>query len=223
MGTHKPRVAGYVRVSTQEQGVSGAGLDAQVDTIKRECKHRRWTLVGIYQDVASGSSRDRRPRLEAALAALAAGEVDTLMVSKLDRLSRSIADFGAIVEESRRGGWNVVIIDLGVDLKTPAGEMVASIMAVLAQWERRVISQRTRDALASRKRDGMKLGRPITLDPNTQGMILALRDSGSGLRAVATELNAKKIPTPQGGDLWHASSVRAILRRLDAEGARSVE
>lgn len=216
MGTRHSRVVGYVRVSTQEQGDSGAGLEAQIHAITRECEHRRWTLERICQDVASGSSRDHRPALRDALAMIAAGEADTLMVSKLDRLSRSVADFGAIIEDARRDGWNIVIIDLGVDLSTPAGEMVATIMAALAQWERRVISQRTRDALASRKREGVRLGRPVGVDPDTEGMILTLHRSGAGLRAIATALNAHGIPKPQGGATWRASSVRAILARLGA-------
>jgi len=216
MTTSPSRVVGYTRVSTQEQGESGAGLDAQVDAIERECRHRRWTLERICQDVASGSSRDRRPALGEALAMVSDGRADTLMVSKLDRLSRSVPDFGAIIDEARRGGWNLVIIDLGVDLSTPAGEMVANIMAALAQWERQVISQRTRDALASLRRDGVRLGRPVGIDPDTEGMILALYRSGLGLRAVATELNRHAISTAQGGSTWRASSVRAILSRLGA-------
>ncbi len=89
-------------------------------------------------------------------------------------------------------------------------------MAVLAQWERRVISQRTRDALAARKRGGMQLGRPIGTDADTEGMILTLRRTGMGLRALAGELNAHDIPTPQGGTEWRASSVRSVLVRLGA-------
>lgn len=216
MGTQPSRVVGYVRVSTQEQGDSGAGLDAQIDAIQRECAHRKWTLERICQDVASGSSRDKRPALAEAIDIIARGDADTLMVYKLDRLSRSVPDFGAIIDEARTGGWNLVIIDLGVDLSTPAGEMVANVMAALAQWERRVISQRTRDALASRKRDGMKLGRPVGIDPDTEGMILALSRSGLGLRAIATTLNGHAIPTPQGGTEWRASSIRAVLKRLGA-------
>jgi DNA invertase Pin-like site-specific DNA recombinase len=214
MDTRKAKVVGYARVSTQEQGDSGAGLDVQVSNIRRECKHRRWELVAVCQDVASGSSRDHRPALMEALAMIRDGGADTLMVYKLDRLSRSVADFGAIIEEARREHWNLIIIDLAIDLATPAGEMVASIMAVLAQWERRIISDRTRDALASRKRSGMKLGRPITLDPDTEAVILRLRASGQGLRGVARELERLSIPTPQGAAHWHASSVRAILGRL---------
>ncbi len=215
MGTSKRKVVGYVRVSTQEQGDSKAGLEAQIDAIQRECKHHRWELTGIHQDVASGSSREKRPHLAAAIADVTSGRADTLMVSKLDRLSRSVADFGAIIEEARAGGWTLVIIDLGVDLATPAGEMVASIMAVLAQWERRVISQRTIDALAARRRAGAILGRPVSTSPDIEGTIRVLRKSGLGLRGIARHLTDTGIPTAQGGTEWRASSVRSILTRMD--------
>ncbi len=216
MSTQPSRAVGYVRVSTNEQGESGAGLAAQINAIERECAHRGWTLEKMCQDVASGSSRDHRPQLSEALRMVAEGEADTLMVSKLDRLSRSVADFGAIIEQARSGRWNIVIIDLGVDLSTPAGEMVATIMAALAQWERRVISQRTRDALAARKRDGVRLGRPITLSPDVEGMIVAMSDAGASLGSIASTLNECRIPTAQGGAKWRASSVKSVMRRLSA-------
>lgn len=221
MGTEVSQVYGYVRVSTVEQEESGAGLDAQTDAIRREVKHRGWTLAHMFQDVASGKTLHRRPQLEAALAALDRGEAGTLMVYKLDRLSRSVVDFGSVMERAKAKGWNIVIIDLGVDLATPAGEMVATIMASLAQWERRVISQRTVDGLAAKKRAGVRLGRPSRLEPDTVAMIRTLRASGMGLRAIASELNRHKVPTSQlrEGGIWHASSVRAVLSRQGSAAA----
>jgi len=207
------RVVGYVRVSTTEQGQSGAGLDAQEDAIRREVERRGWELLHIYCDVASGKSRDKRPELAAALAEVAEGRAGTLMVYKLDRLSRSVVDFGTLVDEARSGGWNIVIVDLGVDLSTPAGELVASVMASLAQWERKVISQRTRDALESRRRAGVRLGRPVSIDPDTEAVIVKLREGGAGYRAIGTELTRLGITPPRGGQ-WYASTVKAVLDRL---------
>jgi DNA invertase Pin-like site-specific DNA recombinase len=207
-------VVGYVRVSTDMQGESGAGLDAQRFAIHEEVNRRSWDLLHVYEDVASGKSRDRRPSLNAALADVTEGRAGTLMVSKLDRLSRSVADFAALVDEARRGGWNIVVIDLGVDLSTPAGEMVATIMATLAQWERRMTSQRTTDALAARRRDGVLLGRPVSTDPQAEFLIRVLAGRGVGPSEIARELNAARIPTSQGGLCWRRSSVQAITRRL---------
>ena len=213
MGTRKTEVVGYVRVSTRDQGDSGAGLDAQRDAITRAVEYRGWNLLRIYEDVASGSSMDKRPQLAEALAAIERGEASTLVVAKLDRLSRSAVDFGTLLERATKGGWNVVILDLGVDLSTPAGEMVATVMAAVAQWERRQISQRTREGLAAKKRMGVKLGRPSRLTLDTLGTLRTLHASGMGYRAIATELNRLSVPTSQGGKRWHASTVKAILSK----------
>ena len=86
------------------------------------------------------------------------------MVAKLDRLSRSLLDFASLMEDARREGWALVILDLGVDTTTPSGEMIANVMATFAQFERRLIGQRTKDALAVKKREGVKLGRPVAVD-----------------------------------------------------------
>ena len=143
------RVVGYVRVSTEEQGQSGAGLAAQRRAIKAECERRGWQLVRIEEDVLSGRTLNR-PGLNSALEACRSGEVSGIVVAKLDRLSRSLVDFAGLLAEAQSKGFNVVALDLGVDLSTPAGEFLASVMASAAQWERRIIGQRTKDALAIR-------------------------------------------------------------------------
>ena len=213
MGTSHLPVVGYVRVSTQEQGESGAGLDAQREAILREVKHRGWNLLEICEDVASGKSMDRRPDLARAIQLIEDGSAGTLVVAKLDRLSRSTVDFGTLLERARTGGWNIIILDLGIDLQTPAGEMVATVMASIAQWERRTISQRTRDGLSAKKRAGVQLGRRSGLDDDTVASIRKMRECGMGLRAIATELERIGVPTSQGGARWHASTVRSILSR----------
>ncbi len=214
MGTQPSRVCGYVRVSTEQQDESGAGLAAQETAIRGEVTRRGWTLVHLYKDVASGKSLSKRPQLERAVAALEAGQVETLIVSKLDRLSRSVVDFGSLMERARASGWNLIVLDLGIDLTTPAGEMVATIMASLAQWERRIISDRTRDALATRKAAGVKLGRPSGLSDEVRATIALLRRQGMGYRAIAAQMEALAVPTAQGGERWHASSVKKILAAM---------
>ena len=86
----------------------------------------------------------RRPGLQRALGACRARDVDGIAVGKLDRLSRSLVDFAALLAEAQAGSWNLVALDLGVDLSTPSGEVLANIMASAAQWERRLIGIRTR-------------------------------------------------------------------------------
>jgi DNA invertase Pin-like site-specific DNA recombinase len=89
---------------------------------------------------------------------LEAGQADALVVAKLDRLSRSVGDFAGLMDLARRQGWALIALDLGVDTTTPAGEMMANVMASFAQFERRVIAQRTKDALAQAKARGVRLG-----------------------------------------------------------------
>lgn len=208
-------VVGYIRVSTEEQADSGAGLEAQRSAIKSECERRHWNLLRIYEDFASGKSLNGRHGLKEALALLDGGGAAALVVAKLDRLSRSLLDFAALMERARQRGWALVALDLGVDTTTPSGEMMANVLAVFAQFERRLIGQRTRDALAIKKAQGTRLGRPSQLPTATVRRIVGLRRRGKSLTDITDGLNADRVPTGQGGERWYPSSVRAVL--LSAE------
>lgn len=203
-------VVGYVRVSTAEQAESGPGLDAQRAVIEAECARRGLTLARVYCDAGlSGKSLDR-PALTEALAALDAGRAAALVVAKVDRLSRSVQDFAALLDGAGRRGWAVVALDLGVDMTTPSGEMLAHVIASVAQYERRLIGQRTRDALAVRRAAGVRLGRPRLLNPAVAARIRTARASGSTLQGVADELNAEGVPTATGRR-WTLGMVRKVL------------
>lgn len=204
-------VAGYIRVSTAEQADSGLGLGAQRAAIESECARRGWSLVHVFEDRgASGKSLKRRDGLTEALAAIDQGNAGTLMVSKLDRLSRSLLDFAALMADAQAKGWNLVAMDLGIDLSTPSGEFMAGVMASAAQWERRIIGQRTRDALALKRAQGVKLGRPPTLPANVVREIVKRHESGSGWSEIARQLDADGIATAQGGRRWYPATVRAV-------------
>src|SRR4051794_80967 len=115
------RVLGYVRVSTEEQLISGAGIAAQRDAILKEAQSRGWEHVTIVEDVGSG--RDlKRPGVQAALEVLENGEASALVVAKLDRVSRSMLDFADIMQRAQRQGWALIALDCAVDTTTPAGE-----------------------------------------------------------------------------------------------------
>lgn len=206
------RVVGYIRVSTEEQGQRGAGLEAQRRAIRAECERRGWQLVRIEQDVLSGRSMNR-PGLLSALEACRSGGVSGIVVAKLDRLSRSLVDFAGLLAEAQAKGFNVVALDLGVDLSTPAGEFLASVMASAAQWERRIIGQRTKDALAVKKAEGVRLGRPPLPADAISRRVRSMRKRGLTLQAIADRLNAEQVPTLRGGASWRPSSVRAVLQR----------
>jgi len=207
------QAVGYVRVSTSEQADSGLGLQAQRSSIRAEAQRRGWTLVGIEEDAgASGKSLVGRAGLEAALALVEAGDAEALIVAKLDRLSRSLLDFAALMAQSQKRGWALVAMDLGVDTSSPAGEFLANVLASAAQWERRIISQRTKDALAVKRAQGVQLGRPRVLGAAVVERIEDLRRSGLSLQAIADELNRGQVPTAHSGRQWYASTVRSVLR-----------
>lgn len=207
------RIVGYVRVSSQEQADSGAGLEAQRAAITEEAQRRGWELVNIYEDAgSSGSTRNGRPGLEQALAAVESVDAAAVIVSKLDRLSRSTKDFADLMDRSQRKGWNLVALDVGVDTTTPQGEFFATVLAGMAQWERRIISQRTKDALAVKKAQGVKLGNPTLgkSPPRVRRRIRAARTRGDSYAKIAAALNRDAVPTSQGGSQWWPASVRAV-------------
>lgn len=223
------RVVGYVRVSTDRQDESGLGLGAQKAAIEAEAKHKGWVVVTILEDAESGKSMKRRPGLEAAMALVEAGGAEALVVAKLDRLSRSTVDFGNLLERAKNNNWKLVAIDMGLDMLSPNGELVAGILMNIAQWERRTIGARTKDALSVKRANGEHLGRASAVPDKVIARIKRERAAGGSLAAIAAALNEDCVPTSQGrphrlrvgGDLhevagvsqWHASTVRAVLNR----------
>lgn len=210
-------VVGYVRVSTGEQLDSGAGLEAQRRAIRDECQRRGWILAAIHEDVASGKAINGRPGLKAAVAALDGRHAAALVVAKLDRLSRSLLDFAALMERARKARWALVALDIGVDTTTPSGEMMANVLAVFAQFERRLIGQRTREALAVKRLQGVRLGRPPTLPSAVVSEIRRARRRGHTYAAIAARLNKRAVPTAHGGREWRVSTIQTVLRRVTAQ------
>jgi DNA invertase Pin-like site-specific DNA recombinase len=210
------RVIGYLRVSTEEQKDSGAGIAAQREAILAECRRRGWHLVEMVEDAGYSAKDLKRPGVQLALDVLRRGEADALVVAKLDRLSRSMLDFSGVMATASKQGWGVISLDCAVDTTTPAGEAMASVLAVFAQYERRLIGQRTRDALAAKKADGVRLGRPQQIPPRVVTRILRERRKGQSLASIAESLNNSGIPTVHGGRQWWPSTVRSVLRSVEA-------
>ncbi|GAA1936610.1 hypothetical protein GCM10009775_30650 [Microbacterium aoyamense] len=208
---------GYLRVSTTEQASSGLGLDAQRDAIQRYASAHGWDIIW-YEDAGISAKSLDRPQLQAALDRLDVSpkkrDVGGLIVAKLDRLSRSVADFARVLELARARGWALVAIDLGVDTSTPTGELVANVMMSVAQWERRVIGERTSAAMQAAKRQGRHMGRVSVLPPATGDRLLALRRTHT-LAATAAALNAEGHTTATGLP-WTVNGVAKAQRRLVA-------
>jgi DNA invertase Pin-like site-specific DNA recombinase len=221
----------YYRVSTEKQGRSGLGLDAQQMTVEGYLNGGAWRLVGEFVEVESGKRSDNRPQLAAAMTAARIRNA-TLIIAKLDRLSRD-AHFLLGLQKS---GVDFVCADM-----PNANKMTVGILAIVAQHEREQISARTKAALAAAKARGQKLGgHPASLKNQDIGskrgnqtkaakataraadlrpQIEDIRASGcTSLRQIAGALNERRIVAPRGG-AWAASQVRSLLERLEQVAA----
>lgn len=215
------RAIAYLRVSTDEQSMSGAGLEAQRQSITRECERRGWELVETIEDRGYSARDLRRPGIRLALETLGRGGADGLVVAKLDRLSRSLLDFAGLMAKAQKESWALVALDVAVDPTTPAGEAMANVLATFAQFERRLIGQRTKEALAAKKAQGVRLGRRPEVPADVVRKIRRRRNAGWTLSRIADALNAEGIPTAHGGSAWWPATVRAVLQRTEVRSGRA--
>ena len=207
----------YVRVSTGKQAKSGLGLEAQNAALARFAEAEGYRLVETFTEVETGKGADaldRRPQLAAALKAAKQAK-GPIIVAKLDRLSRDVHFISGLMSHKTP----FIVAELGPD----ADPFMLHIYAALAEKERRLISQRTRQALQAKKAQGKKLGglnaKGVANREEAQQRAEALRPVFAGLagmshRKMATELNAMGVATPAGGQ-WHAVTVKRVLSRLD--------
>ena len=195
----------YCRVSTQEQGDHGHGLSAQRATISQ---HYADEVLEWVEDVASGSTLDR-PGLDDLLGRIEQG--DSLVVAKLDRISRSVIDWCNLVERSTEEGRSLVALDFNLDTGTSAGRFMAHIMVAFAQMERELISERTIAGLAAAREKGVQLGRPSSVSEETRRSIIEMDGAQYTQQEIANSLNLAGIPAAMGGR-WFYQGVGRVLR-----------
>src|SRR6476660_5177780 len=207
---------GYIRVSTQGQGKSGLGLEAQRDAIANFATANGFAITRLFEEIETGKGADaleRRPKLAEALQRARRLKAPSI-VAKLDRLSRDVHFISGLMSHKTP----FIVAELGAD----ADPFMLHIYAALAEKERRAISQRTRDALQAKKAQGVKLSglnaKGIANREEAQQRAEALRPVFAGLagmshRRMAAELNAMGVSTPLGGQ-WHAATVKRVLERL---------
>lgn len=227
------RVVGYIRVSTEGQASEGVSLDAQRAKLAAYCAALDLTLVAVEVDAGASGKSLERAGLQGALAALRESRADALLVVKLDRLTRSVRDLGALVDTYFAGGrWALLSVADSIDTRTAAGRLVLNVLASVAQWEREATAERTRDALAHLRAEGVKLGgaalgwertaetdaqgrrvcRAVEAEARTVARALELRAAGLSLRAVASTLDAEGHRTKRGGR-WEAVTVKRLVDR----------
>lgn len=206
----RPLALAYCRVSTEQQVEHGASLDAQRDALRAEADRRGWRMEVVVDEGLSGKSMDR-PGLQGALARLDARRAHALMAVRIDRVSRSVADFAALMIRARQRRWSLVMLSPAIDLEDPTSRLLTHVLIATAEYERELISIRVREGMARRRVEGVHLGRPTVLPREVITSIVAARRAGMSLRAIATDLDALDIPTAHGAERWHHTTVAAVL------------
>ena len=220
------KAIGYVRVSTEGQVSDGISLEAQEAKIRGWCDLNGYELLGLHVDAGvSGKRADNRPALQEALTRCAKGTA--LVVYSLSRLARSTRDTLDIADRLAGAGADLVSLSERIDTTTAAGKMVFRMLAVLAEFERDQVSERTRFAMAHKKGNGERIGSVpygfrladdgvhLITEENEQkavSMALALRIEGRSFRRIAIEL-ASAGYRPRGGQTWHPQTVSNMLRQ----------
>jgi DNA invertase Pin-like site-specific DNA recombinase len=209
-------VVGYCRVKPHEQIPPELSLKDQERAIRKECDKRGYELVALYSDAGLPENQGR-PALASALASLNEGAGSILMVTKLDRLTRSMHVAARVLASAERGGWTLVGLDSAVDTTTTEGSALISVLAIFDEMERKLIGDQESRPELSVRRPPPRVGRPSTLSVEVVDRIVAARKGGSTWAAIADELNEEGVPTAQGGKQWYPATVRHIANSAESK------
>jgi site-specific DNA recombinase len=234
--TSRTKVVGYIRVSSREQAEDGISLAAQRARIEAFAVAMDLELIGIQEDAGiSAKTVAGRPGLLRALGLLEVGQADGILVAKLDRLTRSVRDLGDLVDRYFANRWSLLSVSDSIDTRTAAGRLVLNVLTSVAQWEREATGERTRDALAHLKSEGVLVGgvplgvrRTGEIDADGRRVVVEdeaetaavrrmveMRGVGRSLRQIAEILRTENHRTKRGGR-WEATTVRRALARAAA-------
>jgi len=228
-----PKAVGYVRVSTADQAENGVSIEAQTARIRAWCEANGYELApGVLTDAGmSGKRAENRRVSQAALAAVCRMR-GALVVYSLSRLARSTRDAIDIADRLHRAGADLVSLTERIDTTTAAGKMVFRMLAVLAEFERDLVSERTAAALAHKRRNGERVGTipygyrldadsvtllPVEAEQAVIREIAAMRTKGRSFRYIARELTRRGVPTKtERSNTWTHRVVASIVRRAEA-------
>jgi DNA invertase Pin-like site-specific DNA recombinase len=225
------RAVGYIRVSTTQQATDGVSLDAQRARISGWCELNGYKLVALHADEGlSGKCATNRPALRAALADACQAKA-ALVVYSLSRLARSTKDALTISERLSKAGADLVSLSEKIDTTSAAGKMVFRMLAVLAEFERDVIAERTRAAMQHKRAKGERVSREaaygsrLTPDGRVEAdpierrvveLVAKLHTAGWSLRKIAAALEAEGL-FPRGGRRWHPQTIARIAATCTGE------
>ncbi len=224
------RVILYTRVSTREQADSGISLEAQRAKLTAYADLYDLEVVEVIEDAGESAKSLQRDGLQRALAMLRSGEADGLVVLKLDRLTRSVADWQILIDGyfGEKAGKQLFSVTDSIDTRTAAGRLVLNVLLSVAQWEREATGERTREALRHKINIGERVGKVrFGYDLSDDGRTLVsnsaeqlaiewmkqLREEGLTLRQIASALTDRGISTKEGRKAWKHSTVSYILKR----------
>ena len=223
----RTRAIAYIRVSTDKQADEGHSLAAQENKLRAYAALYDIEIIDVIVDAGLSASTLDRPGLQRALASLAAGSADALLIVKLDRLTRSVRDLGQLIEDHfAPHGAALLSVSEAIDTRSAAGRLVLNVLASVAQWEREAIGERTSAAMAHMKAQGVYTGGEVpygfTVD---EGRLVkaeheqevlrqarALRAAGLSLRAVAAELDRLGFSSRSGAPF----AAKQIMRMVAA-------
>jgi len=221
------RAIGYVRVSTEDQAQTGVSLDAQEEKIRAYCIAKGWELIAVVRDPGHSAKDLNRPGIQSILTGCRKREFDVVVILKLDRLTRSVKDLGYLVEDVfKKHGVAFSSIQDNFDTCTANGRMVMNILATIAQWERDIISERTREAMQFMKNSLRLVGAvPFGFDlvegelaPNPDEMgvvkdVAEMKQGGLSYQKIAAYLNKRHVPS-KNGSKWYPKTVMGVLRHI---------
>ncbi len=222
-------VIGYIRVSTKGQAKDGISLEAQEAKIRAWCVANESTLEGLYIETMSGGRADNRPKLQKAIQQVCQSK-GALIVYSLSRLARSTKDAILISERLDKAGADLVSLSEKIDTTSAAGKMIFRMLAVLAEFERDQISERTTAAMEHLRRQNRRISskvpfgydlspdkRTLTRNPAEEEaiyLIQKLRGAGKSFRKIARHLESRNVKTKKGGQ-WRARTIKGILDRQE--------
>jgi site-specific DNA recombinase len=221
------KAIGYTRVSTDKQADRGVSLEAQTEKIRAMTVVHTANLAEIIVEAGESAKSLNRPGMQRLLALVDSGDVNAVIIAKLDRLTRSVKDLCELLERFDRRGVALISVAESLDTSSAAGRLVLNIMTAVSQWEREAIGERTRDALSHKRTNGERVGniqfgyrlcadeKHVEPDPAEQAVLHEIRDlrqSGHTLRGIAAALNHRALRTRRGST-WRFEHVARILKQ----------
>lgn len=223
------KAIGYVRVSTEKQADWGVSLEAQTEKVRAMAVVQGAQSLEMIVDAESAKSLNRSG-MTRLLSLVDAGEVDVVIIAKLDRLTRSVADLAELLRRFERRRVSLVSVADSLDTSSAAGRLVLNIMVSVSQWEREAIGERTRDAMRHKRSSGERVGTVpfgyrvaqddmhLEMEPGEQAVVeqvRAMKAGGSTLRSITAELNRRGFTTRRG-TAWRFQYVAQVVRAAEA-------